>query len=264
MARPAFGIRGRASERRSPDRIVRLDADRRLVEEARSDPARFEALYRKYVAQVYAFALYELRDHHEAEDVTERTFMLALAGLPRFEERGAPAVLARPAPAAPLVSPATGEGARGVVVHIRRTPPDGADAVPDPADVSSFRAWLFRIARNVVAGERRTTRRRPTAPIELAAGVADPLDVAHEAEVRDEARAAWAAVDRLPDDRRRAVVLRFVDEMGAAEIGDVLGRSEGAVRVLLHRALRSVAADLGRGDAPRPEAFLTRRDGDAR
>jgi RNA polymerase sigma-70 factor (ECF subfamily) len=241
MARPAFGIRGRASERRSPDGIVRLDSDRRLVEEARSDPTRFEALYRKYVAQVYAFALYELRDHHEAEDVTERTFMLALAGLPRFEERGGSGRATGDA-----AGDAAGGPARGVVVRLRGRGGAQADPVPDPAEVSSFRAWLFRIARNVVAGQRRTAGRRPTAPIELAAGIADPLDVAHEAELRDEARAAWAAVDRLPDDRRRAVTLRFVEEMSAAEIGDVLDRSEGAVRVLLHRALRSVAADLRR------------------
>ena len=42
----------------------------------------------------------------------------------------------------------------------------------------------------------------------------------------------------LPDDRRRALILRFVDEMSTAEIAGVLGRSEGAVRVLIHRALR--------------------------
>ena len=66
--------------------------------------------------------------------------------------------------------------------------------------------------------------------------VSDPLEAA-----------AWRAVDRLPDDRRRAVVLRFVHEMTTAEIAGVLGRSEGAVRVLIHRGLRSVAADLRRG-----------------
>ena len=44
-----------------------------------------------------------------------------------------------------------------------------------------------------------------------------------------------------------AVVLRFVHEMTTAEIAGVLGRSEGAVRVLIHRGLRSVAADLRRG-----------------
>ena len=53
------------------------------------------------------------------------------------------------------------------------------------------------------------------------------------------------AIDRLPGDRRRAVILRFVDEMSTSEIAGILGRSEGAVRVLIHRALRSVARDLG-------------------
>ena len=46
-------------------------------------------------------------------------------------------------------------------------------------------------------------------------------------------------------DRRRALILRFVDELSTAEIAGVLGRSEGAVRVLIHRALRDVADDLG-------------------
>ncbi|HEY8868453.1 MAG TPA: sigma-70 region 4 domain-containing protein, partial [Candidatus Limnocylindrales bacterium] len=55
---------------------------------------------------------------------------------------------------------------------------------------------------------------------------------------------AWRALARQPADRRRALVLRFVEEMSTAEIAGVLGRSEGAVRVLIHRALRSMARDL--------------------
>ena len=55
---------------------------------------------------------------------------------------------------------------------------------------------------------------------------------------------AWRAVDRLSGDRRRAVILRFVHEMSTAEIAAILGRSEGAVRVLIHRGLRGVARDL--------------------
>lgn len=218
------------------DVVARLDPDRRLVRAAQADPLEFEALYRKYVAQIYSFALYELRDHHEAEDVTERTFMLALSGIPRFRERDD--------------APATTETA-------------GAEAAVR-AGASTFRAWLFRIARNVIANHRRSARRRPVAPLELAVTMADPLDVAHEIEIRDEARAAWAAVGRLPDDRRRVVTLRFVEEMSAAEIADILGRSEGAVRVLLHRALRSVAADLRRthrsGRGPAGQAGLAAAD----
>jgi RNA polymerase sigma-70 factor (ECF subfamily) len=212
MARPGFG-RGEGATRGG---VVPLDRDRPLVDAARRDPAQFDALYRKYLAQVYAFALYELADHHAAEDATERVFMRALAALPRFRELA--------------------------------TPEDGRDA-------STFRIWLFRIARNVVATERRTRRRRPAASLETALGaglvVADPVDLEAGVAMRDEAAGALAALDRLPDDRRRALLLRFVDEMSTAEIAGVLGRSEGAVRVLIHRGLRAVAADLGRARGAR-------------
>ena len=206
MARPVFG-RARPPEEGGA-RVSHLDRDRALVDAARRDPAEFDALYRRYLAQVYSYAFYELGDHHEAEDITERTFVAALANLDRFEERA---------------RPADGEGA------------------------STFRVWLFRIARNVVANHRRMRRRRPTAPIEAAAHVADPVDVERGAAIRDEAAEAWRAVARLPADRRRAIVLRFVEEMSTAEIAGVLGKSEGAVRVLIHRALRSVARELDRG-----------------
>ena len=57
MARPAFWKVDRPEE--GGPRLVHLDRDRRLVEAAQADPARFEALYRKYLAQVYSYAFYE-------------------------------------------------------------------------------------------------------------------------------------------------------------------------------------------------------------
>ena len=211
MSRPVF------SSTEEGARPARLDRDRGQVEAARRDPACFDALYRKYLAQVYSYAFYELRDHHAAEDATERIFMQALTGLPRFEERADSFIRAG-----------------GV----------GEAAAEIPVDASTFRVWLFRIARNVVANERRRDRRRPVAPLEHASGLAASDDIFESAAAREAGSAAWQAVARLPEDRRRAVVLRFVEEMSTAEIAEVLGRSEGAVRVLLHRALRSVAADL--------------------
>ena len=211
MVRAVFG-RVKPDGETGSNHVRHLDRDAALVESARRDPARFDALYRRYLAQVYSYAFYELGDHHEAEDATERTFLAALTNLDRFEERA---------------RPDDGDGA------------------------STFRVWLFRIARNVVANERRTRRRHPQATLEAAALVRDPLDVEGGAAVRDEASAAWRAVGKLPADRRRALVLRFVEEMSTAEIAGILGRSEGAVRVLIHRALRSVARELGHGGTGR-------------
>ncbi len=209
MARPVFRRSG-AAETAAP-RIAHLDRDRPLVEAALRDPERFEALYRRYLAPVYSFAYYELGNHHAAEDATARTFLAALTNLHRFDERA---------------RPADGEGA------------------------STFKVWLFRIARNVIANERRSARRHPATVLDETTGaiIADPLDVERDAVGRDEAASAWRAVGRLPGDRRRAVVLRFVDELSTAEIAGVLGRSEGAVRVLIHRALRTVARELGGRD----------------
>src|SRR5262245_65671544 len=124
MARPVFGTARSADE--EGRRVTHLDRDRALVDAARRDPAEFDALYRRYLAQVYSYAYYELGDHHEAEDATERTFLAALANLDRFEERARPG--------------------------------DGAGA-------SSFQGWLFRNGRSVVVHAGRPERRRPRPPL---------------------------------------------------------------------------------------------------
>jgi RNA polymerase sigma-70 factor (ECF subfamily) len=111
---------------------------------------------------------------------------------------------------------------------------------------ASFRAWLFRIARNTIANAHRTRARRRTEPMEAVSldpsdPDADPAGLALRAE---EARRIRAAVADLPEDRRQVVLLRFADGLSVREIGEVLDRSEGAVRVLLHRALKELAGQL--------------------
>jgi RNA polymerase sigma-70 factor, ECF subfamily len=197
----------RREEERVQARPIRNDADRPAVEAARQDPRRFEALYRKYVAQVYSLALYELRNPHLAEDVTARAFTSALAAMPRFRERD-----------------------------------------PSPDAPSSFKVWLFQIARNAIANEKRARRRHREAPIDLALDHPAPDDPQAEVIRRDELAAAWRAVEALPEERRRALILRFVLEMSTAEMSALLDRSEWAVRVLVHRALRSVGRSLPERD----------------
>jgi RNA polymerase sigma-70 factor (ECF subfamily) len=175
------------------------DPDLADVVAAQSDRAAFAVLYRRYLDRVYGYAFYQLGDHHDAEDATERTFLAALRALHTFRDEGA-----------------------------------------------TFRAWLFRIAHNTIANARRSRFRRRTEPLPeglWAAPNADPAGLVLEAE---EGRRVLRAVSELPDDRRQVVLLRFVDGLSSREIGQVMDRSEGAARVLLHRALRDLAGRLGR------------------
>jgi RNA polymerase sigma-70 factor (ECF subfamily) len=180
-----------------PDRDPDLDD----VLAAQRDRAAFGALYRRYLDRVYGYCYYLLGDHHDAEDVTERTFVAALSAIDGFRDEGA-----------------------------------------------SFRAWLFRIAHNELANALRSRRRRRTAPLEAAPEPTTAIDPLHELARGEEARRVRRALVGLADDRRQVLVLRFVDGMSAPEIGAVLGRSAGAVRVLQHRALRDLAQRLDATD----------------
>src|SRR5713226_10148272 len=64
--------------------------ERRLIEAAQSDPARFADVYENYFELVYAYVARRVRNRDEAEDLTAEVFRKALASLPRFKWRGAP------------------------------------------------------------------------------------------------------------------------------------------------------------------------------
>lgn len=113
---------------------------------------------------------------------------------------------------------------------------------------ATFRSWLFRIAHNQLANALRARSRQRTASLDTVPEPAAIDDPARMASLADDARRLRACVASLSEDRRQVVILRFVDGLTAREIGDVLGRSEGAIRVLQHRALRELGVLLERGD----------------
>ncbi|MBI4300380.1 MAG: sigma-70 family RNA polymerase sigma factor [Chloroflexi bacterium] len=100
-----------------------------------------------------------------------------------------------------------------------------------------FAAWLYTIAHNLLANWHRDRRRRNAMPID------DTRDLGIEApsqENWEEASTLRQAVGELPQNRQLLVHLKYVEEMSNAEIGAIMGLSEGAVKSLLHRTLRSL------------------------
>jgi RNA polymerase sigma-70 factor (ECF subfamily) len=113
-----------------------------------------------------------------------------------------------------------------------RPPPSGVDA--------AFAAWLYRIGYNLVIDSVRK-RGGPGVNIddvELASHEPAPVERLIAA---DESTALRAAIEQLTPDQREVVMMRFFEERSNAEVAALTGRSEGAVKVMQHRALGALA-----------------------
>ncbi len=118
-------------------------------------------------------------------------------------------------------------------------------------DEAAFRAWLFTIARRRAVDHLRRQGRRPESAVadEHLAARAAPTDVAEQAESSLALQRALSVLDQLSPDQREVILLCVLGGLRPAQVAPVLGKSEGAVRVLQHRALRRLAQLL-----PRPVA----------
>jgi RNA polymerase sigma-70 factor, ECF subfamily len=159
----------------------------------------FSELYRAHLRDVYSYAYYRIGNHHDAEDLTEQTFLQAY----RHFERAQRESNGRP-----------------------------------------LRPWLIRIAHNLAANYYRDRSRRPVTQLEDASVLTAPHGTEEMVEGREQVKEVLAGVSNLPDDRREALIMRFALDMDNREIARALGRSEGATKVLLHRAIRQLEQEL--------------------
>lgn len=108
-----------------------------------------------------------------------------------------------------------------------------------------FAAWVFRIARNRIIDHHRRSSRRPQT--ELQESLPSQADGPPQLAERDhEYSSVRAAIDKLTEEQRQVIVLKFVEEMDNSAIAQVLGRSLGAVKSLQHRALVAMRKTLER------------------
>jgi RNA polymerase sigma-70 factor (ECF subfamily) len=159
----------------------------------------FTELYREHLRDVYSYCYYRIGNHHDAEDLTEQTFLQAY----RHFERAMRESNGRP-----------------------------------------LRPWLIRIAHNLAANYYRDRSRRPQTQLDDAAPISAPHPTEELVEGREEVKEVLAGVANLPEDRREALIMRFALDMDNREIARALGRSEGATKVLIHRAIKQLGEGL--------------------
>ncbi|MBI4302593.1 MAG: sigma-70 family RNA polymerase sigma factor [Chloroflexi bacterium] len=105
-----------------------------------------------------------------------------------------------------------------------------------------FGAWLLTIAHNVVANWHRDRARHKTVP--LNGDVHFENESAFPTESAEELIQVRRAIASLSPERQHLILLKFGEGMSNAEIGRIMGRSEGAIKGLLHRVLKSLRQTL--------------------
>ncbi len=112
---------------------------------------------------------------------------------------------------------------------------------------AGFRSWAYTIAHHRLIDERRGLLRRPSVPIHPPTEVADldaGVDVEADALQDMERSLLEDLLQVLSDDQRNVVLLRILGGMSTSETAAAIGKSEGVVRVLQHRALRTLKEKL--------------------
>ena len=159
----------------------------------------FTELYKAHLRDVYSYAYYRVGNHHDAEDLTEQTFLQAYRHFDRAQRE---------------------------------------------SDGRPLRPWLIRIAHNLAANFYRDRSRRPQTPIDDTTVLSTMHTTEDLVEGRDELARIIEAIKELPEERREALIMRFALGMDNREIARALGRSEGATKVLIHRAIKQLEESL--------------------
>ncbi len=111
-----------------------------------------------------------------------------------------------------------------------------------------FSGWLLAIAHNVAVSFLRT--RKPTEPpLEDWSALRGPSDLDGAAERFDSQARIREAIRQLSPDQQAVVTLRFLEDLEYAEVAAIMGKAEGAVRVIQCRALQRLRRLVGERDA---------------
>nr|BAL54363.1 RNA polymerase sigma-70 factor, ECF subfamily [uncultured Chloroflexota bacterium] len=108
-----------------------------------------------------------------------------------------------------------------------------------------FSAWLYRIAHNLVANWHRDHSHHQEIALDEVLPTRTSSDHPEATFLQNEEQEILLrAIRRLPPNRQHLLILKFVEDLSNAEIGRIMGRSEGAIKSLYHRTLLALRAYL--------------------
>ena len=169
-----------------------LAAEKKLVEQAKTNKAAFLELYDAHFKRIYQYAYYRTLNPTEAEEITSQTFLAALENIERYEHRGVP-----------------------------------------------FAVWLYKIASSKLTNLNR--KKEQTVVLEEAENIGDKASTPEEALLRkNEKEELIHNLKKLPASQQQAIVLRFLQDCTYREISEIMDKTEGSVKQLLHRGLKSL------------------------
>jgi len=108
------------------------------------------------------------------------------------------------------------------------------------SDGRPLRPWLIRIAHNLASNYHRDRARRPQAALDAIEPPSDPHGTEQIVEGRERLREVMTKLDDLSEDRREALIMRFALGMSNREIARAMGKTDGATKVLIHRAIKQL------------------------
>jgi len=208
--------------------MINQREEKKLVKEVQAGSQEaFGRLYDTYIDSIYRFIYLKTSSKEDAQDLTSQVFL-------RVWERLNPGV-----------AMFTSRSDRGLppTPRLRRTRKSATPAATSSKGIKNFRAFLYQIARNLVIdhwrGKGGEVLGREADVAETAAIIEDKdQNLEEKFKLASDVNQVKEALEKVKGDYKDVIIWYYLDELSIPEIAQILGKSGGAVRVMVHRGLK--------------------------
>ena len=110
-------------------------------------------------------------------------------------------------------------------------------------EIGTFNSWIYRIAQNHITDFYRTNK--TTVSLENAADIPEHIqNICDIMKIKEQYNVVMKAIESLPDSYQEILILKYINQYSTDEIGKILNKSSGSIRVTLHRAIKALIEKL--------------------